>query len=209
MSRDAVVHAGTPAGCHNGTKHDMGRAIRPTTGKRNMASVDTIRPRRMTQETPVAAKFSAGLLVHRGGERALEVFLVHPGGPYWKNKDAGAWSIPKGEYAQGEDALDAARREFLEETGIALEGVFTAIPPARQAGGKIISAWCVPGDFDAKTIRSNCFSMEWPPRSGRMKSFPEVDRGGWFSLDEAMTKVIAGQRPLIEALKKGLADSPG
>ena len=147
-------------------------------------------------------KRSAGLLVHRRRGELVEVFIVHPGGPYWRNKDDGAWSLPKGEYGEDEDALTGARREFLEETGIEIEGEFTPLQPVRLTGGKLVQAWAVPGDFDAATIKSNTFAIEWPPRSGRMQSFPEVDRGGWFTLKTAAIKLVRGQRPLLDELRQ-------
>jgi predicted NUDIX family NTP pyrophosphohydrolase len=125
---------------------------------------------------------------------------VHPGGPYWARKDDGAWSIPKGEYEQGEEALLAAQREFLEETGVAVNGPFLALAPVRQPSGKIITAWAVEGDLDPTRLRSNRFSLEWPPKSGVMQSFPEVDRGAWFSLVHARGKLSPGQRPLLRGL---------
>ena len=146
------------------------------------------------------ARRSAGLLVYRGDGAAREVFLVHPGGPFWARKDDGAWSIPKGELAEGEDALAAARREFTEETGLPIDGTFAALAPVRQAGGKLVLAWAVRGDFDAGSIRSNTFSMEWPRGSGRSQTFPEVDRAGWFGLEAARVKILAGQRPLLDQL---------
>ena len=143
---------------------------------------------------------SAGLLLHRVRAGIVEVFLVHPGGPLWKNKDAGAWSIPKGEFADGDDALAAARREFEEETGTRIEGRFVALAPVRQRGGKIVHAWAVEADLAPENLASNTFTLEWPPRSGRMQSFPEVDRYGWFALDEARAKINDGQRPLLDEL---------
>lgn len=143
---------------------------------------------------------SAGLLVYRIGQHGVEVFLVHPGGPFWRNKDEGAWSIPKGEYTADEEALAAAQREFTEETGMRVEGPFRPLAPVRQAGGKLVHAWAVIGEFDADAIRSNTFTMEWPPRSGRLRTFPEVDRAAWFTLDEALVKLLAGQRPLLAEL---------
>ncbi len=128
-------------------------------------------------------KRSAGLLMFRRRKDQLQVFLVHPGGPFWKNKDAGAWSIPKGEYGEKEDPLDAAKREFEEETGIKPAGEFILLDQMKQPGGKIVSAWAVEGDCSSKAIRSNTFSMEWPPKSGRQQEFPEVDRADWFSLE--------------------------
>lgn len=148
----------------------------------------------------MAATRSAGLLVYRRRDGALEVFLVHPGGPFWQNKDDGAWSLPKGEYTDEEEALAAAQREFLEETGMSVSGTFRSLAPVRQAGGKIVHAWAIAGDFDAAAIRSNTFTMEWPPRSGKMRSFPEVDRAAWFTLQEARVKILAGQRPLLDEL---------
>ena len=145
-------------------------------------------------------KSSAGLLLYRIRKAAIEVFLVHPGGPYWKNKDEGAWSIPKGEFLPAEDPLVAARREFFEETGVAVEGELCALKPLRQSGGKIVHAWAVEGDLDPTTIVSNTFEIEWPPRSGRLQAFPEIDRGAWFALPEARRKILRGQVPLLEEL---------
>jgi predicted NUDIX family NTP pyrophosphohydrolase len=144
------------------------------------------------------ARQSAGLLVYRHRENQVEFFLIHPGGPFWKNKDAGAWSIPKGEYAEGEDALDAAKREFLEETGNKIDGRFTPLTPIKQRGGKIVHAWLVEAEVDPTRVESNSFSMEWPPRSGRMQSFPEVDRADWFRPDAAKEKILASQLPLLD-----------
>jgi predicted NUDIX family NTP pyrophosphohydrolase len=145
----------------------------------------------------VRSKRSAGIVLYRTRQGVLEVFLVHPGGPYWARKDHGAWSIPKGEYQQGEAALQAAQREFLEETGVVVDGPFQALPPVQQPSGKIISAWAVEGDLDPAQLRSNSFSLEWPPKSGVMQNFPEVDRGAWFSLVQAREKLTPGQRPLL------------
>ena len=147
---------------------------------------------------------SAGLLLYRLRKAAIEVLLVHPGGPYWKNKDQGAWSIPKGEFLPEEDPLAAARREFFEETGVAIEGEWRALRPLRQPGGKIVHAWAVEGELDPATIVSNTFEIEWPPRSGRLQSFPEIDRGAWFSLPEAKRKILRGQVPLLEELAQML-----
>ncbi|HSS69605.1 MAG TPA: NUDIX domain-containing protein, partial [Casimicrobiaceae bacterium] len=127
----------------------------------------------------MAKRISAGILLYRFRNGTLEVFLIHPGGPYWHGKDAGAWSIPKGELEEGDDELAAAQREFEEETGSRVSGAFLPLEPLRLKSGKIIHAWAVRGDIDASAIRSNAFSMEWPPRSGRQQEFPEVDRGGW------------------------------
>lgn len=151
-----------------------------------------------------AKRHSAGILLYRWrdgrGGRELEVFLVHPGGPFWAKRDAGAWSIPKGECGDGEDPLLAARREFLEETGYAPEGPFVELGTVRQAGGKQISAWAARGEFDPARLRSNRFTLEWPPRSGRLQEFPEIDRGAWFSLPQARERLLAGQLGLLEAL---------
>ena len=146
------------------------------------------------------AKTSAGLLLyrHRGGR--LEVFLVHPGGPFWANKDLGAWSLPKGEFAAGEDPLAAARREFEEETGFAVAGAAVALTPVRQKGGKVVHAFALAGDVDPAAIDSNRFTIEWPPRSGRQQAFPEVDRAGWFGLAEARQKLLDSQRGLLQEL---------
>jgi len=147
-------------------------------------------------------KISAGILLYRRGETGLEVFLVHPGGPFWAKQDDGAWSIPKGEIAEGEALLDAARREFREETGVAVDGSFRALAPVRQRGGKTVHAWAVEGDCDPAAIASNRFSLEWPPRSGRTQDFPEVDRAGWFDLAAARRKLNRGQLPLLDALAR-------
>lgn len=150
-------------------------------------------------------KTSAGLLLFRRRGDAVEVFLVHPGGPFWKHKDLGAWTIPKGEIAEGEDPLDAAKREFEEETGFALDGPFHALAPVRQASGKIVHAWAVEGDLNPELIRSNTFGLEWPPGSGRVLEVPEVDRGAWFLPDEAQSRINPGQAPLIAQLLSTLA----
>jgi predicted NUDIX family NTP pyrophosphohydrolase len=146
------------------------------------------------------ARTSAGVLAYRVLDGLLEVLLVHPGGPFWASKDAGAWSIPKGEFDAGEDAFAAAKREFEEETGVAIDGAFVALPPCKLRGGKTVHAWAVEADLDVAQLRSNTFEIAWPPRSGRMASFPEVDRYGYFTLAEAAAKINAGQRPLLDAL---------
>src|SRR4029453_9860384 len=130
----------------------------------------------------------------RGGK--LEVLLVHPGGPYWRKKDEGSWSIPKGEIADGEDVEVAARREFMEETGTALSGSLDPLGEIRQRGGKLVIAFAVEGDVDVQSIRSNTFEIEWPPKGGRMQSFPEIDRAGGFDLPSALAKILEGRRPL-------------
>ena len=148
-----------------------------------------------------AGKRSAGILLHRISGGAPEVLLVHPGGPFWARRDAGAWSIPKGEYEDGDDPLAAALREFEEETGTALEaGELRDLGEVKQKGGKVVRAWAAEGDIDAGTVRSNTFTMEWPPRSGRTAEFPEVDRAGWFALDEAREKLNPAQAEFLDRL---------
>ncbi len=136
---------------------------------------------------------------------SIEVFLIHPGGPFWARKDLGAWSIPKGEYDDEEDPLDAARREFREETGFDAEGEFIPLEPVKQKGGKIVSAWAVEGSIDASAIKSNTFLIEWPPKSGREAEFPEVDRAEWFSPAEARAKINPAQAAIIDALCASLS----
>ena len=149
-------------------------------------------------------KRSAGLLMYRLQEGALEVFLVHPGGPFWAKKDRGAWSIPKGEYTAQEDPLEAARREFQEETGFRAVGEFIALGEVRQPGGKIVQAWAFEGNCDPAMLCSNKFQMEWPPHSGRTAEFPEVDRGAWFTAEAARERILKGQRPLLDLLLQRL-----
>jgi predicted NUDIX family NTP pyrophosphohydrolase len=141
---------------------------------------------------------SAGILLYRRKNKQLEFFLVHPGGPFWAKKDAGAWSIPKGEYEEGEDPLQAARREFAEETGQAVSGDFIPLTPLTQKNHKQVHAWAVEGDIDEKNIHSNTFEMEWPPKSGKKQSFPEVDKGGWFGAETAKEKINERQARLID-----------
>lgn len=150
-------------------------------------------------------KTSAGLLLFRRRGGSVEVLLVHPGGPFWKDKDWGAWSIPKGEFDDGEPPLEAARREFEEETGSAASGPYMPLAPLRQKSGKVIHAWAAEGDLDASAIRSNTFSLEWPPRSGRRQTFPEVDRAEWFDPDEALRRIHPGQAPFLSELREHLA----
>ena len=145
-------------------------------------------------------KQAAGILMYRRGASGLEVLLAHPGGPLWARKDAGAWTIPKGQFTDGELPLDAARREFEEEMGTAPTGDFQPLGTVKQPSGKVIHAWAAESDFDASTVKSNLFSMEWPPRSGRMGEFPEVDRASWFSIEEAREKIIKGQAPFLARL---------
>ncbi len=155
----------------------------------------------------MAKKNSAGILLHRLRGSGIEVFLVHPGGPFWATKDAGAWSIPKGEFEAGEDPLEAAKREFKEETGFAVEGNFIELTPVKQPGGKVVYAWAVMGDCEAESIKSNTFSLEWPPRSGKRKEFPEVDRAGWFTPEVAREKILKGQLVLLEELKRKIENN--
>jgi predicted NUDIX family NTP pyrophosphohydrolase len=151
------------------------------------------------------AKRSAGILLYRiaGGEP--EVLLVHPGGPFWARKDAGAWSLPKGEYEDGEDPRAAALREFEEETGTALPpGELIELGSVKQKGGKTVSAWAAEGDLDAGAVRSNTFTMEWPPRSGRTAEFPEIDRAAWFGVEAAREKLVAAQAGFVDRLLERL-----
>lgn len=154
-------------------------------------------------------KRSAGILVYRPGPDGLRVLLVHPGGPFWRRKDAGAWSIPKGEIDPGEDPLPAAVREFGEETGIVLAGDFLPLGNLTQAGGKQVTAWAFRGELDLTAIHSNTFTMEWPPKSGRQQSFPEIDRAEWFDLATAQAKILASQRPFLDRLAKALRQDQG
>lgn len=149
----------------------------------------------------MAKRISAGILLYRVRDEALEVFLVHPGGPYWQRKDAGAWSIPKGELDDEADPLATAQREFHEETGSRASGEFLPLAPLKQPGGKIVHAWAVQGDIDPRSIASNTFSMEWPPRSGKQQEFPEADRGDWFTIDAAKEKISIGQRGFLDQLQ--------
>jgi predicted NUDIX family NTP pyrophosphohydrolase len=151
-------------------------------------------------------KLSAGLLLWRN-ESELEVLLVHPGGPFWAKKDDGAWSLPKGEYEPSEDPLEVARREFEEEIGQAPpeEGEPEWLGELRQPSGKVVSAWAMEGDLDVSEVRSNTFEMEWPPRSGRTQEFPEVDRAGWFGLEEARRRILTGQLGFLDRLEERFA----
>lgn len=148
------------------------------------------------------AKQSAGLLLYRLRDGSPEVLLVHPGGPLWRNKDEGAWSIPKGELNPDEDPLSAAQREFAEETGVRPAGPLVRLDPVRQKGGKVVHAWAVEGDADPSRLSSNTFELEWPPRSGRRQRFPEVDRAGFFTFDEAKRRLNPGQAPLLDQLRR-------
>lgn len=156
----------------------------------------------------MAAKRSAGIVVFRRADSGVEVLLAHPGGPFWAKRDSGAWSVPKGEYEDGaESPLDAARREFEEELGVAAPGgELLELGSARQSGGKVVTAWAVEGDLDPESVAPGTFVMEWPRGSGRTQQFPEVDRVAWFPLGEAGGKIVKGQRPLLERLSELLGD---
>jgi len=153
-------------------------------------------------------KQSAGVLMYRWQNGQVEVLLVHPGGPFWSNKDLATWSIPKGEFEDSEEAISAAKREFNEETGLTAEGTFLPLTPRKQSSGKIVHAWAVRGDCDPRAIKSNIFSMEWPPRSGRMEEFPEVDRADWFDLESARERIHKGQIDFLDELEERLVRQP-
>lgn len=148
-------------------------------------------------------KQSAGILLYRHQKDQLEILLVHPGGPFWAKKDLGAWSIPKGEY-EGEDALAAAKREFEEEIGTPIEGETLALGQQKQKGGKLVDAWAVEGDLDTEQVRSNTFEMEWPPKSGKKRQFPEIDKASWFPVGTALEKINPGQAAFIHELMQKL-----
>ena len=149
---------------------------------------------------------SAGILLHRPGADGPEVLLVHPGGPYWARRDEGGWSIPKGEHEEDEDARSCALREFAEELGApAPDAPLTELGEVRQRAGKRVTAWALAGDLDASAVRSNTFVLEWPPRSGQLREFPEVDRAGWFSIAEARRKLLPAQTPFLDRLLEHLA----
>jgi predicted NUDIX family NTP pyrophosphohydrolase len=158
--------------------------------------------RRRTDYPSFMPKISGGLLMYRVRRGALQVLLVHPGGPYVQNKDEGAWSVPKGEPGAGEELFDAAQREFKEETGLKAAPPFIELSPITQKGGKVVHAWAFAGDCDPVQLRSNNFTLEWPPRSGRMQEFPEIDRADWFDVETARRKIKAAQFPLIEELSR-------
>ena len=148
------------------------------------------------------AKKSAGIILYRYQASILQVLLVHPGGPFWAKKDVGVWSIPKGEFDETESPFDAALREVKEETGLLLDGNFTALQPVKQKSGKLVYAWALQKDIDATQIKSNSFQMEWPPKSGKQQSFPEVNAAAWFSIEEAAEKILSGQLPLLQQLQQ-------
>jgi predicted NUDIX family NTP pyrophosphohydrolase len=151
-------------------------------------------------------KIAAGLLLYRPRPQGIEVLLAHPGGPFWVRKDLGGWSIPKGEIEPGEDPVAAARREFHEEIGLEVAGPVLPLGQKKQPGGKMVQIWAAEGDFDPTQLRSNAFEMEWPKGSGRMQSFPEVDRAAWFELTEARRRILPGQAAFLDALVTALAD---
>ncbi len=158
------------------------------------------------------ARRSAGIQLYKRAPAEPLLLLVHPGGPFWARKDDGAWSIPKGEFGEGEEPAAAARREFAEETGTPIAADLILLGEFRQAGGKLVTAFTAEGDLDPATLRSNLFSVEWPPKSGRTQQFPEVDRAAWFAPAEALQKILHGQRPIIEVLLERLrfsSSSPG
>jgi predicted NUDIX family NTP pyrophosphohydrolase len=186
----------------------------PDNGKEQLSqdSVPLRCEEKLNMESPLnsagRSAASAGVLMYRRVDSTLEVLLVHPGGPYWRRKDHGSWSIPKGEMNADEDAGVAALREFMEETGVVLTGPLESLGEIRQRGGKRVLAFAVEGDLDVRTTRSNTFELEWPPHSGKMQTFPEVDRTEWFDLPVAHAKILEGQRPLLDRLAQRLGQ-PG
>lgn len=154
------------------------------------------------------AKKSAGLLMYRTQDSHLEVLLVHSGGPYWANRRWQAWTVPKGEIAPGEDTFEAAKREFWEETGLAPSGNFLPLRPVRQAGGKLVFAWAFEGNFNPTSLHSNTFELEWPPSSGVLREFPEVDQAAWFPLEEAKQRIIKAQSQFLDELVLVLGQVP-
>jgi predicted NUDIX family NTP pyrophosphohydrolase len=145
-------------------------------------------------------KQAAGILLYRRGASGLQVLLAHPGGPLWTRKDHGSWTLPKGQFTDGELPLDAAKREFEEEMGSPPSGDFKPLGTVKQPSGKVIHAWAAESDFDAATVKSNLFSMEWPPKSGKRDEFPEIDRAAWFTIDQARLKILKGQAPFLDRL---------
>lgn len=156
----------------------------------------------------MAKRISAGVLVYRLSTGVLEVFLVHPGGPFWAKRDRGAWSIPKGEVEEGEDMLQTAKREFREETGLPIDGDFIALTPLRQSGGKVVHAWAVQGEIDPSRVKSNMFALKWPPRSGAQQQFPEIDKAEWFAIPEALERLLPGQHGFLAELERKLGIAP-
>lgn len=150
-------------------------------------------------------KQSAGILLYRFTKGLLQVFLIHPGGPFFKNKDKGSWSIPKGEFTDDEEPINAAKREFMEETGQLIDGNFIRLSSILQKGGKTVHAWAIEGNIDHEAIISNLFEMEWPPKSGQQQTFPEVDKAGWFDIDTAKIKINIAQVDLIVELESKIS----
>src|SRR3954470_17327227 len=185
------------AGPRTSTRSVTDRGRRPRRAVPDFAESPRDARRDRAIELRLMAKTSAGLLLFRERSGALEVFLVHPGGPFWASKDEGAWSIPKGELGDGEDPLAAAKRELEEEVGAVELGELFALEPVRQSGGKVVHAWAARAEFDPGSLASNTFTIEWPPRSGHMRAFPEVDRAAWLAVDEARRKILRAQEPLI------------
>jgi len=154
------------------------------------------------RQPPKRSTKSAGLVLFRRRDGKLEVLLVHPGGPFWQRRDEGVWSIPKGEFDENEAGIEVARREFQEELGTAApDGVPTPLGEVRQAGGKLVQAWALTGDLDVSRMMSNTFEIEWPPQSGKMQTFPEIDRAGWFDLDTARRKLLPAQQAFVDRLE--------
>jgi predicted NUDIX family NTP pyrophosphohydrolase len=181
-------------------------AIKPAGGNTAKNAVPK-RSRQVRANPARQSASSAGILMYRLAGPQLEVLLVHPGGPYWRRKDDGAWSIPKGELDAGEDPADAARREFAEETGVARIGALQSLGEIRQRGGKRVFAFAAEGDVDVQAITSNRFEIEWPPKSGKMQAFPEIDRAEWFGLPAAHRKILESQRPLLDRLAELIGQS--
>jgi predicted NUDIX family NTP pyrophosphohydrolase len=152
------------------------------------------------------ARKSAGILLYRLRNNVLEVLLVHPGGPFYKNKDLGVWSVPKGEFNDGEDSLSAAIREFKEETGVTLLGNFLELSPVKQKSGKTVFCWALQGDLNTDNIKSNTIQLEWPPKSGKMLEIPEVDKGEWLTIQQAQQKILPAQIPLLQELADRIAE---
>lgn len=161
----------------------------------------------MARSAPARRPRSAGILLFRRGEGLIEVLLGHPGGPYWARKDTGAWMVPKGAVEEGESALQAALREFGEEVGPLPSGLPIPLATVRQNGGKLVEVFALEGDFDPALLASNEFELEWPPRTGRMQRFPELDRVAWMTLDEARARILDSQKPLVEALARLAGES--
>jgi predicted NUDIX family NTP pyrophosphohydrolase len=146
-------------------------------------------------------KKSAGIIVFRKDDDQLRLLLVHPGGPFWMKKDTAAWSIPKGEFEEPENPMEAAKREFFEETGISITGNFIELTPVNQSGSKIVYSWAVEGNPDISALKSNSFTIEWPPNSGQKQNFPEIDKAAWFTIEESLIKIVKGQVPVIKQIQ--------